>query len=95
VGKPAKKEFDPKAFLAKVGMGKTILKFNKKQHVFEQGDVADSVFYLQKGSVKLTVVSGQGKEAVVGILEPGQFSARAASMAIDCASRPRRRWKNV
>src|SRR5246127_4997382 len=73
VGKPAKKEFDPKAFLAKVGMGKTILKFNKNQHVFEQGDVADSVFYLQKGSVKLTVVSGQGKEAVVGILEPGQF----------------------
>jgi CRP/FNR family transcriptional regulator, cyclic AMP receptor protein len=71
VGKPAKKEFDPKAFLAKVGMGKTILKFNKNQHVFEQGDVADAVFYLQKGSVKLT--SEQGKEAVVGILEPGQF----------------------
>jgi CRP/FNR family transcriptional regulator, cyclic AMP receptor protein len=73
VGKPAKKEFDPKAFLAKVGMGKTILKIKKNQHVFEQGDVADTVFYLQKGSVKLTVLSEQGKEAVVGILEPGQF----------------------
>jgi CRP/FNR family transcriptional regulator, cyclic AMP receptor protein len=65
--------FDPQAFLAKVGTGKTILKFQKNQHVFEQGDAADSVFYLQKGRVKLTVLSEQGKEAVVGILEPGQF----------------------
>jgi len=73
VGKLAKKAFDPIAFLARVGTGKTILKFEKNQHVFEQGDVADSVFYLQKGRVKLTVVSEQGKEAVVGILEPGQF----------------------
>ena len=73
MGKPAKKAFDPQAFLAKVGMGKTILKIKRNQHVFEQGDVADTVFYLQKGSVKLTVLSEQGKEAVVGILEPGQF----------------------
>ena len=65
--------FDPKAFLAKVGTGKTILQFEKNQRVFDQGDVADSVFYLQKGRVKLTVVSEHGKEAVVGILEPGQF----------------------
>src|SRR5580693_6101069 len=65
--------FDPQAFLAKVGTGKTILKYKKNQHVFEQGDVADSVFYLQKGQIKLSVVSEQGKEAVVGILEPGQF----------------------
>ena len=71
--KPANDEFDPKAFLAKVGTGKTILKFGKHQHVFEQGDVADAVFYIQKGSVKLTVLSEQGKEAVVGIFEPGQF----------------------
>jgi CRP/FNR family cyclic AMP-dependent transcriptional regulator len=73
VGKVAKTTFDPKTFLAKVGTGKTILRFEKNQRVFEQGDVADSVFYLQKGRVKLTVVSEQGKEAVVGILEPGQF----------------------
>ena len=73
MGKPASSEFDPKAFLAKVGAGKTILKFNKNQHVFEQGDVADTVFYIQKGRVKLSVLSEQGKEAVVGILEPGQF----------------------
>ncbi|MET3158477.1 CRP-like cAMP-binding protein [Bradyrhizobium japonicum] len=71
--KPGNNEFDPKAFLAKVGAGKTILKFEKARHVFEQGVVADTVFYIQKGKVKLTVLSEQGKEAVVGILEPGQF----------------------
>jgi CRP/FNR family transcriptional regulator, cyclic AMP receptor protein len=73
MGNLANNGFDPKAFLAKVGAGKTILKFEKNQHVFEQGDVADTVLYIQKGSVKLTVLSEQGKEAVVGILEPGQF----------------------
>jgi CRP/FNR family cyclic AMP-dependent transcriptional regulator len=70
---PAKDTFDPKDFLAKVGTGKTILEFRKNQHVFEQGDVAETVFYIQKGKLKLTVVSEQGKEAVVAILEPGQF----------------------
>jgi CRP-like cAMP-binding protein len=73
VGKPAKELFDPKIFLAKVGAGKSILEFQKNQNVFAQGDVADTVFYIQKGRVKLTVLSEQGKEAVVGILEPGQF----------------------
>jgi CRP/FNR family cyclic AMP-dependent transcriptional regulator len=71
--KPAKDMFDPKIFLAKVGAGKAILKFHKNQKVFEQGEVADTVFYIQKGRVKLTVLSEQGKEAVVAILEPGQF----------------------
>jgi CRP/FNR family cyclic AMP-dependent transcriptional regulator len=73
MAKLANAGFDPKAFLAKVGSGKTILKFEKHQHVFEQGDVANSVFYIQEGKVKLTVLSKQGKEAVVAILEPGQF----------------------
>src|SRR6202035_839548 len=73
MGKPANDEFDAKAFLAKVGAGKTILEFHKNQNVFEQGDIADTVFYIQKGKVKLTVLSEQGKEAVVAILEPGQF----------------------
>ena len=73
MGKHANAGFDPKAFLAKVGTGKTILKFEKNQHVFEQGDVADAVFYIQKGSVKLTVLSEHGKEAVVGIFKSGQF----------------------
>src|ERR1700687_3454058 len=73
MGKPANDEFDAKVFLAKVGAGKTILEFHKNQNVFEQGDIADTVFYIQKGRVKLTVLSEQGKEAVVAILEPGQF----------------------
>src|SRR5271155_5028095 len=71
--KPPKGIFDAKVFLAKVGDGKAILELHKNQKVFEQGDVADTVFYIQKGKVKLTVLSEQGKEAVVGILEPDQF----------------------
>jgi CRP/FNR family transcriptional regulator, cyclic AMP receptor protein len=69
----AKALFDPKLFLAKVGEGKTILKFDNNQVVFAQGDVADTVFYIQKGRIKVLVISEQGKEAVVGILESGQF----------------------
>src|SRR6187399_1100718 len=65
--------FDPREFLAIVGEGKTILEFRKDDIVFAQGDVADAVFYIQKGRVKVVVISEQGKEAVVGILEPGQF----------------------
>jgi CRP/FNR family transcriptional regulator, cyclic AMP receptor protein len=65
--------FDPKLFLEKVGAGKTILEFKKDQNVFVQGDVADTIFYIQKGRVKVSVLSDHGKEAVVGILEPGQF----------------------
>jgi CRP/FNR family cyclic AMP-dependent transcriptional regulator len=68
-----KDAFDPVRFLEKVGSGKTILILQKNQSVFAQGDVADAVFYIQEGKVKLTVLSDQGKEAVVGILEPGQF----------------------
>ena len=66
-------EFDPQAFLAKVGEGKTVSTFHKNETVFSQGDAADKVFYIQKGRVKLVVLSEQGKEAVVGILESGQF----------------------
>ena len=65
--------FDPKEFLAQVGEGKTILEFRKDEVVFAQGDVASTIFYIQKGRVKVVVISEQGKEAVVGILEPGQF----------------------
>ena len=71
--KRAKASFDPKTFLAKVGEGKTISKYRKDQVVFSQGQVADAVFYIQQGKVKLTVVSEQGKEAVVAILGPGHF----------------------
>ena len=65
--------FDPLAFLAKVGTGKTISVYLKDQVIFSQGEVADTIFYIQKGSVKIVVLSDQGKEAIIGILEPGQF----------------------
>jgi CRP-like cAMP-binding protein len=71
--KKSKTSFDPKTFLAKVGEGKTIAKYQKDQVIFSQGEVADVVFYIQGGKVKLTVTSEQGKEAVVAILESGQF----------------------
>jgi CRP-like cAMP-binding protein len=65
--------FDPKVFLAKVDGGRTISKYRKNQTVFSQGDDADSVFYIQKGKVKITVVSEHGKEAVVAILGRDEF----------------------
>jgi CRP/FNR family cyclic AMP-dependent transcriptional regulator len=73
MGKAAKNGFNPKVFLAKVGTGKTISKFRKDQIIFGQGDSADTIFYLQDGKVKIVVISDQGKEAVVGIIEPDQF----------------------
>ena len=71
--KALKNGFNPKLFLAKVGAGKTVSKYRKDQTVFTQGDVADTVFYIQQGKVKIVVVSEQGKEAVVAILEENQF----------------------
>jgi CRP-like cAMP-binding protein len=67
--------FDPKVFLglAKVGEGRTTANYERNETVFAQGDPANAIFYLQKGRVKLTVVSHQGKEAVVAILGPGDF----------------------
>jgi CRP-like cAMP-binding protein len=65
--------FNPQTFLAKVGHGKTTLQAPKAQLIFSQGDTADAVFYVQAGRVKLTVLSQQGKEAVVGILDHGSF----------------------
>jgi CRP/FNR family transcriptional regulator, cyclic AMP receptor protein len=73
MGKAAKNGFNPKAFLAKVGTGKKISKFGKDQIVFAQGDAADTIFYLQKGKVKIVVTSDQGKEAVVAVLKADQF----------------------
>jgi CRP/FNR family cyclic AMP-dependent transcriptional regulator len=65
--------FNPQTFLSKVGSGKTNLTPHKKQVLYSQGDAADAVFYIQRGRVKLTVVSQQGREAVVAILEQGGF----------------------
>jgi CRP-like cAMP-binding protein len=78
VKKRAKILFDPKQFLARVGEGKTISEYRKGQIVFSQGQVADSVFYIQQGKVKLTVVSEQGKEAVVQSWGLAIFSAKDA-----------------
>src|SRR6202140_3651760 len=65
--------FDPKAFLAKVNGGRTISNYRNGQIVYAQGDPADSVFYIQKGKVKITVLSELGKEAVVAVLGTGNF----------------------
>ena len=65
--------FDPKVFLAKANGGRTISTYRKNQIVFAQGDPADSVFYIHDGKVKITVISEQGKEAVVAILGPDEF----------------------
>ena len=69
--------FDPKIFLTTGGNGKTISKYRKHQVVFSQGQVAGAVFYIQQGKIKVTVISEQGKEAVVAILGPGHFFGEA------------------
>ena len=65
--------FDPKAFLRRPCDGVTVDRYRKNQKIFGQGDVADSVFFIQRGKVKITVLSELGKEAVVGIASEGQF----------------------
>src|SRR6202795_1764859 len=65
--------FNPQTFLKQIGGGKTTLTCPKKRILFSQGDAADAVFYIQTGQVKLTVISTQGKEAIVALLEPGAF----------------------
>jgi CRP/FNR family transcriptional regulator, cyclic AMP receptor protein len=77
--------FDSKSFLAKVGEGRSIGKYRKDRIVFAQGDPADSVFYIQKGRVKVTVISEQGKEAVVAVLGPDEFCGEGC-----LAGQPRR-----
>src|ERR1700688_4886120 len=67
------REFNPNTFLATIGGGRKNLTFPKKQGIFAQGDTADAVFYIQKGKVKLTVVSKTGREATIGILSEGDF----------------------
>jgi CRP-like cAMP-binding protein len=68
-----KAPFDPKACLAKAGQGKTIAGYPKSEAIFSQGDRADGVFYIQKGKVKLSVVNNSGREAVIAILDSGDF----------------------
>jgi len=64
---------DPHEVLAQVGAGRTTTDYQNSQYIFVQGEVADSVLFIEKGRVKVAVTSEQGKEAVVGILDKGQF----------------------
>jgi CRP/FNR family cyclic AMP-dependent transcriptional regulator len=73
MAKKANSAFDPKVFLAEANGGRKIFNYRKGQIVFAQGDPADSVFFIQSGRVKLTVVSKEGKEAVISILGAGDF----------------------
>ena len=73
MAKKSKPKFDPEVFLAKADGGLTISKHGKGQVVFAQGDPADSVLYIREGRVKITVMSDQGKEAVVAFLKAGDF----------------------
>ena len=73
MSRKAKLPFDPKVFLSKVNGGRTIADYRKDQIVYRQGDPADSVFYIQSGKVKKTVVSEQGKEAVIALLGVDDF----------------------
>jgi CRP/FNR family transcriptional regulator, cyclic AMP receptor protein len=73
LGTKRKAPFNIKRFLSQIGGGKTLLACRKKQILFSQGDVADSVFYIQTGRVKLSVVSQRGKEAVIALMDAGSF----------------------
>ncbi|MGD0096853.1 MAG: Crp/Fnr family transcriptional regulator [Terracidiphilus sp.] len=74
--------FDAGAFLSNAGLGRTIVRLAPKQELFSQGDPADSVFYLQKGRVKITVVSSAGKEATITIVSAGDFVGEGALAAV-------------
>jgi CRP/FNR family cyclic AMP-dependent transcriptional regulator len=73
--------FDPQTFLRTVNCGRTLDNYSKDDVVFSQGDVADAVFYIQSGQVKILVTSEQGKEAVVGIVGPGEFFGEGCLIA--------------
>jgi CRP/FNR family cyclic AMP-dependent transcriptional regulator len=73
VAKRSKLPFDPQVFLSKVNGGRDISEYRKDEIVYRQGEPADSVFYIQSGKVKNTVLSEQGKEAVVALLATGDF----------------------
>ena len=93
--KEKKIPFDPKVFLATVNGGRSISKYRKGKTVFSQGKPADAVFYIQKGKVKVTVVSEQGKEAVVAILGPDEFCGEGCltGQPLRSASAPRSEQK--
>jgi CRP/FNR family cyclic AMP-dependent transcriptional regulator len=68
-----RRTFNPKTFLSTIDKGRTIATFTKRRRVFAQGGPSDAVFYIQKGKVRLSVVSKSGKEATIGVLNEGDF----------------------
>jgi len=87
--------FNAKNFLGRADVGKKIKTFAKGRNIFAQGEVADSVFYIQKGKVKVTVLSENGKEAVVGFYRRGSFLEKVALMVRNCALPQPMRWRNA
>jgi CRP/FNR family transcriptional regulator, cyclic AMP receptor protein len=73
MSKKHQSSFDPNAFLASAGKGRSIAKYQINQTIFKQGEPADAVFFVQKGKVRVSVVSDRGKEAIVSLLGPGEF----------------------
>ena len=69
----ALKRIEPQALPASIGIGRSVATYGRKQAIFRQGDAADAVFYVQTGKVQITVVSEQGKEGVIGMLDAGEF----------------------
>jgi CRP/FNR family cyclic AMP-dependent transcriptional regulator len=79
--KIARNQFDPESFLATAGVGRRLLHLEKKQILFTQGEAANEIFYVQKGRLKLTVVSKRGKEATIALLASGEFVGEACIAA--------------
>ena len=83
-----KRNFDPAAFLAQAGLGRTIVHLGNKESAFSQGDPADSVFYIQSGRIRLSVIAKTGKEATIALLGAGEFCGEeciASSQAVRVA----------
>jgi CRP/FNR family cyclic AMP-dependent transcriptional regulator len=75
--------FDPKDFLEKAGVGRTLVELKKNQVLFSQGDAAEAVFYIEKGNIKLSVVSERGREATIALLEAGNFVGESCIAAAE------------
>ena len=78
----SRSNFEPQAFLERTGLGRTIIDLKKQQTIFSQGDAADAVFYIQKGRIKLTVLSKRGKEATIALLGAGNFLGEECIAAV-------------
>jgi CRP/FNR family cyclic AMP-dependent transcriptional regulator len=79
---PASALFDPAKFLANAGLGRRIVHFKANAVIFSQGSAADSIFFLQKGRARLTVVSKAGKEATITLLAVGDFIGEESVAAV-------------